>query len=195
MPDWSRLSTEQTNPASRRIDELATLDMLQIINAEDALVAPAVQATLAAIAQTVDLAHQALDRGGRLFYVGAGTSGRLGILDASECPPTFSTQANMVQGIIAGGQTAVFQAVEGVEDKIDDGANILRDRNLSPPDMVVGIAAAALPLLSLAASSTPVPWVVIRLLSPVAKPLFPPVRGLLSSLLKSVPKLSLDRRA
>ncbi|NKB67304.1 MAG: N-acetylmuramic acid 6-phosphate etherase [Candidatus Latescibacteria bacterium] len=142
MPNWSRLATEQTNPSSRRIDELSTLEMLQLINTEDALVAPAIREALPAIARAVDMAHQSLDQGGRLFYMGAGTSGRLGILDASECPPTFSSDPKLVQGLIAGGTEAVFQAVEGAEDKIDDGANILRERELSPPDMVVGIAAS-----------------------------------------------------
>lgn len=141
-PDWSRLLTEQRNPASATIDELATLDLVRLINREDARVAPAVEAVLPHVAAAVDLVVEALASGGRLFYLGAGTSGRLGILDASECPPTYSTDPDLVQGLIAGGQTAMFRAVEGAEDDTTGAEQPLRERNLSERDVVVGIAAS-----------------------------------------------------
>ena len=104
MGNWSKLQTEQRNPATERIDEVSTLEMLAIINREDALVPAAVAAQLAPIAEAVDLVASQLGNGGRLFYLGAGTSGRLGILDAAECPPTFSADPEQIQGLIAGGQ-------------------------------------------------------------------------------------------
>jgi N-acetylmuramic acid 6-phosphate etherase len=142
MANWAALLTEQRNPASAHIDEVSTQEMLAIINGEDARVAPAVERELPLIAQAVDLINSALTSGGRLFYLGAGTSGRLGVLDAAECPPTFGTDPNLVQGLIAGGPEAVFQAVEGIEDSGKTGAQDLRDRNLSTRDVVVGIAAS-----------------------------------------------------
>lgn len=140
--DWSRLLTEQRNPASENIDELQTFDLVQLINDEDARVATAVAAVLPSVAQAVDLVTEALGAGGRLFYLGAGTSGRLGILDASECPPTYNTDPEQVQGLIAGGERAVFRAVEGAEDDTDGAIAELDARHVQPPDVVLGIAAS-----------------------------------------------------
>jgi N-acetylmuramic acid 6-phosphate etherase len=139
---WATLLTEQRNPSSARIDEVSTLDMLAIINTEDARIAPAVASELPAIARAVDLVASRLGRGGRLFYMGAGTSGRLGILDASECPPTFNADPQMVQGLIAGGREATFRAVEGAEDRPEAGLEDLKSHHLTPGDAVMGIAAS-----------------------------------------------------
>jgi N-acetylmuramic acid 6-phosphate etherase len=142
MTEWSRLLTEQRNPASEGIDELETLELVRLINQQDALVPAAVEAVLGDVAAAVDLVTAALTAGGRLFYLGAGTSGRLGILDASECPPTFSTEPEQVQGLIAGGDTAVFRAVEGAEDDPEGAVAELDARRVRSPDVVVGIAAS-----------------------------------------------------
>ncbi len=139
---WAQLLTEQINPASARIDELATLEMLALINREDARVAPAVGAQLPAIAAAVELVAARLREGGRLFYLGAGTSGRLGILDASECPPTYNTPPEMVQGLIAGGPAAAFRAVEGAEDHPEFAVRDLQERGLARLDVAMGIAAS-----------------------------------------------------
>ena len=111
-----KLTTEQRNPATEHIDELPTLDMVALMNAEDKKVAEAVEKILPQIARAIDLIAEKLQKGGHLFYMGAGTSGRLGILDAVECPPTYGTDYELVQGLIAGGATAIFQAKEGAED-------------------------------------------------------------------------------
>jgi N-acetylmuramic acid 6-phosphate etherase len=142
MTDWSRLATEQRNPASESIDEISTLEMLQIISDEDAQVVPALQRVLPSVADAVDAVTEALARRGRLVYVGAGTSGRLGILDAAECPPTFGTDPDVVRGVIAGGSEAVFRSVEGAEDDRNAADDALLQLNLSPPDILVGIAAS-----------------------------------------------------
>lgn len=142
MGNWSTLLTEQRNPASERLDEVSTLEMLAIINREDMRVPTAIATQLAPIAQAVDLVATQLGQGGRLFYLGAGTSGRLGILDASECPPTFSADPQLIQGIIAGGPEAVFQAVEGAEDDSGGAPSELVQRKLSAADVVMGIAAS-----------------------------------------------------
>jgi N-acetylmuramic acid 6-phosphate etherase len=142
MNTWAGLLTEQRNPASERLDEVSTLEMLAIINREDARVAAAIDRCLPEVARAVELAEAAFRGGGRLFYLGAGTSGRLGILDASECPPTFGTEPGLVQGLIAGGAEAVFRAIEGAEDRREAAATDLRDRSLSAADLVVGIAAS-----------------------------------------------------
>ena len=134
--------TEQRNPKSVGIDQHATLDMLQIINDEDATVAEAVRQVLPAIADAVDMVAGRLRGGGRLIYIGAGTSGRLGILDAVECLPTFSVDPEMVQGIIAGGDSAFMRSVEGAEDSPEGGSADLKAINLSAKDAVVGIAAS-----------------------------------------------------
>src|SRR5512147_790652 len=110
------LLTEQSNPASAAIDDVSTLEAMRIINAEDQKVAAAVEREIPAIARAVDAIVAAFGQGGRLFYIGAGTSGRLGVLDASECPPTFSVPAEMVRGIMAGGEAALSRATEVTED-------------------------------------------------------------------------------
>ncbi len=140
--DLSQMITEGRNPASQHIDELATEAMLRVINDEDKKVALAVEAIVPQIAQVVDAITAAFSRGGRLIYCGAGTSGRLGILDASECPPTFGTPRTQVVGLIAGGHTAILQAVENAEDNREQGAQDLRDIQFSANDVLVGIAAS-----------------------------------------------------
>jgi N-acetylmuramic acid 6-phosphate etherase len=137
-----RLLTEQPNPASAGIDTLPTEEVLRIINAEDQKVAAAVALEIPHIAQAVDAIVAALEQGGRLFYIGAGTSGRLGVLDASECPPTFSVPPSLVQGIIAGGESALSQATETTEDDPAIGARNLAERNFSAADVLVGLAAS-----------------------------------------------------
>ena len=137
-----KLLTEARNPETENIDELATQEILQCINQEDKKVALAIELVLPQIAQAVDWIVESLSGGGRLFYLGAGTSGRMGILDASECPPTFGTSPDLVQGVIAGGEKAVFRAVEGAEDSLTMAAEDLEARDLSPRDVVVGIAAS-----------------------------------------------------
>ncbi|APX07836.1 N-acetylmuramic acid 6-phosphate etherase [Vibrio campbellii] len=140
--DLSRLVTESRNPASAEIDTLSTIEMLQVINQEDQKVALAVQAVLPQIAQTIDAITAAFANGGRLIYMGAGTSGRLGILDASECPPTYGTHPDMVIGLIAGGHQAILKAVENAEDNAQMGQDDLKTLNLTQHDVVVGIAAS-----------------------------------------------------
>ncbi|MFH1571138.1 MAG: N-acetylmuramic acid 6-phosphate etherase [Gemmatimonadota bacterium] len=142
MADWAALLTEQRNPATEGIDEVDTLELVRLLNREDARVAPAVEKVLPEVARAVDLVAAALGRGGRLLYLGAGTSGRLGILDASECPPTFSADPEMVQGLIAGGPGAVFRAVEGAEDDPGGAIPELEKRGLKAADVVAGIAAS-----------------------------------------------------
>ncbi len=140
--DLSQMITEGRNPASQNIDELSTEAMLRVINDEDKKVALAVEAIVPQIAQVVDAITAAFSNGGRLIYCGAGTSGRLGILDASECPPTFGTPRSQVVGLIAGGHTAILQAVENAEDNIEQGAQDLKDIDFNANDVLVGIAAS-----------------------------------------------------
>ena len=135
-------TTEQTNPNTSDIDKLPTLAALRVMNAEDRKVAEAVEQALPAIAQAVDGIAERLQRGGRLLYVGTGTSGRLGVLDAAECPPTFGVSPELVQGVIAGGYEACYKAVEASEDDKAAGATDLQARNLTANDVVVGIAAS-----------------------------------------------------
>jgi len=142
MPGLERLLTEQPNPASTSIDAIETEDMLRVINAEDHKVADAVEREIPAIARAVDAIVAALERGGRLFYIGAGTSGRLGVLDASECPPTFSVPSDLVQGVMAGGQGALVRAVEASEDDPKQGGQDLRVRGFTGSDVLVGITAS-----------------------------------------------------
>ncbi len=139
---WADLLTEQRNPASANIDELPTSEVLRVMNAEDRKVPEAVGMVLAGVARAVDLVVGAFQKGGRLFYVGAGTSGRLGVLDAAECPPTFDTHPHMVQGIIAGGEAALTRSQEGAEDQQDSGAAALRAQGLKQHDVVMGVAAS-----------------------------------------------------
>jgi N-acetylmuramic acid 6-phosphate etherase len=136
------LLTEQANPASEGIDALATEQVLSIINNEDRKVAEAVACELPAIARAVDAIVHAFEKGGRLFYIGAGTSGRLGVLDAAECPPTFNVPAEIVQGIIAGGAAAVSRAAETSEDDSSIGARDLIGRGFVERDVLAGIAAS-----------------------------------------------------
>ena len=137
-----RLLTEQANPASRDIDTRSTAEILQIINEEDSRVAPAVGTEIPRIAQAVDRIVDAIGSGGRLFYIGAGTSGRLGVLDAVECTPTFHVPAEMVQGIIAGGESALVHAAEANEDDPEAGKRDLAARGFTSADALVGIAAS-----------------------------------------------------
>lgn len=138
----SQMVTESRNPASSQIDTMPTLDMLAVINSEDQKVPLAVAATLPAIARVVDLVVDAFACGGRLIYCGAGTSGRLGILDASECPPTYGTPREQVVGLIAGGHAAILQAVENAEDSPQMGEQDLRNLDFNARDVLVGIAAS-----------------------------------------------------
>ena len=132
--------TEQRNPRSMRIDQLSTLEIVDLINAEDRMVAAAVSEERQQIARAIDLVVECLRGGGRLIYVGAGTSGRLGVLDATEMPPTYSTDPLMVQGIIAGGPDALVRAQEGAEDHPQDGAAAIDEKEVGPHDFVLGIA-------------------------------------------------------
>jgi N-acetylmuramic acid 6-phosphate etherase len=136
------LLTEQRNPASRDIDTRPTPEILRIINSEDQNVAPAVAVEIPRIAQAVDRIVESLRGGGRLFYIGAGTSGRLGVLDAAECPPTFHVPPEMVQGIIAGGEAALARATEASEDDPAAGRRDLMEHAFTPRDALVGIAAS-----------------------------------------------------
>ncbi len=136
------LLTESRNPDSEAIDALDPLGIVALMNAEDARVVAAVRAELPAVARAVEWAAERFRRGGRLVYVGAGTSGRLGVLDASECPPTFGTPPGMVVGLIAGGPTALTRAVEGAEDDADRGAADLATLDINGDDLVVGIASS-----------------------------------------------------
>ncbi len=134
--------TESENNATRDIDKVSTLDALALINNEDKQVAFAVEKVLPEIAAVVDQVASRIENGGRLFYVGTGTSGRLGVLDASELPPTFGVERELVQGIIAGSIDALYKATEASEDDRDAGATELRTRGLTPKDTVIGIAAS-----------------------------------------------------
>lgn len=134
--------TEERNPLTTNIDTLPTLDMLTLINAEDQRVAQAVHDELPNIAAAVDAISTRMQRGGRLIYIGAGTSGRLGVLDASECPPTFGTPPELVVGLIAGGDVALTDAIEGAEDDPMGGAREIAELDVSENDSVVSIAAS-----------------------------------------------------
>ena len=141
MSALNRLLTEQRNPASTNIGELDAAGILAIVNAEDAKVAAAVAAEIPQIARAVDGIVARMEQGGRLFYIGAGTSGRLGILDAAECPPTFNVSPELVQGIIAGGESALARATEATEDDPASGTRDLLERGFGPGDVLCGIAA------------------------------------------------------
>ena len=134
--------TEQRNPRTQRIDVAASLEIVDLINAEDASVAPAVHLVRQDVARAIDLVVDALRRGGRLIYVGAGTSGRLGVLDASECPPTFGTPPEMVVGAIAGGYAALVKSSEGAEDDVNAGMEAMDQVRVTARDFVLGIAAS-----------------------------------------------------
>src|SRR3954447_11361643 len=134
--------TEQRNPATTDIDRLSALEIVRVINDEDHRIAPAIAGQLEQVARAVEMAEDTFRRGGRLIYVGAGTSGRLGVLDASEMPPTYGTDPRMVQGIIAGGPKALTSAVEGAEDSREDGGKAVDALEVGPDDFVFGIAAS-----------------------------------------------------
>src|SRR5271167_3571081 len=138
----SGLTTEETNPASRNLDAKSALQIARIINAEDAKVATAVKRALPQIAKAIDVIADSLKRGGRLIYVGAGTSGRIAALDVSECPPTFNTDPKMVQFVIAGGERALGRAVEANEDSPELGEKAIAEKKPGKKDVVVGIAAS-----------------------------------------------------
>jgi len=134
--------TEQRNPRTQRIDVASSLEIVDLMNAEDATVAPAVHAVRDELARAIDLVVTAFQRGGRLIYVGAGTSGRLGVLDASECPPTFGTPPEMVIGVIAGGYSALVKSSEGAEDDVNAGMAAMDQTRVAAADFVLGIAAS-----------------------------------------------------
>ena len=134
--------TEQRNPRSMRIDQLSSLEIVDLINAEDRLIAAAVSDERLQVARAIDLVVDCFEKGGRLIYVGAGTSGRLGVLDASEMPPTYRTDPDLVQGVMAGGYEALLRAQEGAEDHPEDGATAMDDRKVGANDFVLGIAAS-----------------------------------------------------
>src|SRR3989441_12435984 len=134
--------TEQRNPRTERIDVATTLEIVDLINAEDATVAAAMRSVRTELARAIDLVVDAFQQGGRLIYVGAGTSGRLGVLDASECPPTFGTPPEMVVGIIAGGYQALVRSIEGAEDDVNAAASDIEQAGVSPKDFVLGVAAS-----------------------------------------------------
>jgi N-acetylmuramic acid 6-phosphate etherase len=142
MTKFEHLLTETRHPGTERIDQLSTREMLEAINEADRSVADAVHAELGRIAEAVDGIAERLGKGGRLFYTGAGTSGRLGVLDASECPPTFNVDPGLVVGLIAGGDYALRHSIEGAEDNAELGASDLRVHGFSAADTLVGIAAS-----------------------------------------------------
>src|SRR5499433_577122 len=134
--------TEQPNPRSENLSSLSTAEIVQLMNDEDATVADAVRRVLPGIAMAIEAIVQRLKSGGRLFYIGTGTSGRLGVLDASECPPTFGVSPELIVGVIAGGYDACYRAVEASEDDAEAGARDLAQRGFNQQDVVVGIAAS-----------------------------------------------------
>lgn len=140
MQDRGHLSTEQRNPRSMEIDRMSVADAFDVMNGEDQAIPAAVARAKPQIVAAIEMVAGAFERGGRLIYVGAGTSGRLGVVDASECPPTFLVEPEMVQGIIAGGDKAMFRSQEFAEDRAADGAAAMDERNVSPDDVVFGIA-------------------------------------------------------
>ncbi len=139
MKNRNHLDTEQRNPKSHHLGEMSVEGAFDLINTEDATVSIAVAAARAEICAAIDLVVQSLEKGGRLIYVGAGTSGRLGVLDAAECPPTFLTDSTIVQGIIAGGQDALVQSVEGAEDDVAEAVREIDRRDVGSHDVVFGI--------------------------------------------------------
>ncbi|MCZ4274143.1 N-acetylmuramic acid 6-phosphate etherase [Maritalea porphyrae] len=136
------LTSEGANARSERLDEMTALEIAQLMNDEDKAVAMAVENVLGPVGQAIEAAKSALNAGGRIIYVGAGTSGRLGVLDASEIPPTFSAQSDLFHAIIAGGAPAIFQAQEGIEDDMDRGVNDIKEARVGNLDLVIGLAAS-----------------------------------------------------
>jgi N-acetylmuramic acid 6-phosphate etherase len=139
--DRGYLLTEQANPHSQNLDRLSALEIVELFNREDAKAVASVGEQKEVIAEAINLIAVAIGNGGRLFYVGAGTSGRLGILDAAECPPTFCSDPELIQGILAGGLSAMVRSSEALEDREDDGAKAIADRNICDRDVVFGITA------------------------------------------------------
>jgi len=142
MEKLSTLVTEMSNENTKNLDQMSTGEMLTVMNDEDQKVALAVRDQLGPIEQTVEVVHNAFLNGGRLFYIGAGTSGRIGFLDAAECPPTFRSPPELIQAVIAGGYGAMKEAVEGAEDDENQGALDLKTKGLNTNDVVIGIAAS-----------------------------------------------------
>jgi N-acetylmuramic acid 6-phosphate etherase len=142
MEKLSLLTTEEFNPKSQSLDEMSIKEILTTMNEEDQTIALAVQRVIPAIEETIEKVVTAFKNGGRLIYIGAGTSGRIGVLDAVECPPTFSTSPELVQAVLAGGEGAMFQAVEGAEDDELLGASDLQKLKITEHDVIIGIAAS-----------------------------------------------------
>ncbi|WP_203333733.1 N-acetylmuramic acid 6-phosphate etherase [Planococcus beigongshangi] len=142
MNDITKLVTEKHNPKTMELDQMSVGEILTLMNEENLMLPKAINEVLPEIEKTVEVICNSFSKGGRLFYVGAGTSGRIGLLDAVECPPTFSTDAELVQAVLAGGNGALMVAVEGAEDDEQSGKEDLRNRSLTPDDVVVGIAAS-----------------------------------------------------
>lgn len=141
VEERGHLLTEQVNPNSQTLDQLTSQELVALFNREDAKTLDAIASAQLQLARAIDLTAEALHQGGRLFYVGAGTSGRLGVLDAAECPPTFCTPPELVQGIIAGGAGALVRSSEDLEDKTEDGAEAIAHRQITELDVVLGISA------------------------------------------------------
>lgn len=141
LEERGHLLTEQANPDSQTLDQLSSLALVDLFNREDEKTIAAIAHAREDLAQAIEIISHALGRGGRLFYIGAGTSGRLGVLDAVECPPTFCTPPEMVQGILAGGASALLRSSEGLEDIAEDGAQAIADHRINQLDVVVGITA------------------------------------------------------
>ncbi len=141
LEERGHLLTEQVNPNSQNLDQLTSLELVELFNREDAQTLSAIAIAKTQLAQAIDLTAKAIGRGGRLFYIGAGTSGRLGVLDAAECPPTFCAPPELVQGIIAGGAGALVRSSEDLEDRQEDGAEAIAHRQITELDVVVGITA------------------------------------------------------
>ena len=135
------LLTEQINPESRNLDSLSALEIVDLFNQEDAKTVTAIAEARTSLAATIEAGQKALSHGGRLFYIGAGTSGRLGVLDAAECPPTFCTSPELVQGIIAGGAGALIRSSESLEDRAEDGESAIAHHQITNLDLVIGITA------------------------------------------------------
>jgi N-acetylmuramic acid 6-phosphate etherase len=141
LEERGHLLTEQINPESQNLDQMTSLELVELFNREDGKTLSAIAQARTRLAQAIDYAAEALSQGGRLFYVGAGTSGRLGVLDAAECPPTFCTPPELVQGIIAGGAGALVRSSEDLEDRAEDGVEAIAHRHVTELDVVVGITA------------------------------------------------------
>ncbi|MGL6281920.1 MAG: N-acetylmuramic acid 6-phosphate etherase [Microcoleaceae cyanobacterium] len=141
LPERGHLLTEQINPNSLNLDQLSSLELVDLFNQEDLNTIKAIAQARQELAEAIDMAAEALSKGGRLFYVGAGTSGRLGVLDAAECPPTFCTPPEMIQGIIAGGAGALVRSSEDLEDRREDGEQAIAQRQVTNLDVVLGITA------------------------------------------------------